>query len=237
MRRGDRGQCRVPGKRVYSSPPSQVQPNCGTMKGTHAAQRGALVAVLMAVTLTSCAAHGMRGFADLGHGMVGAASAPVTVHNPADDMGVVSVMLGAGATDESASTGFRDAAASIVAQLTVQAAAPGVTVLGGDFAADEVARAAFNDTIDECVRALSRRAGVGLQALTTPRLHHDATQIRVGVSDYCHEPGHEQHAAGGGGRLRGSGAYAAPDLPVRTPAPALHPTTRGARRDRGARAG
>ena len=131
--------------------------DCGTMVCSACRSRAALAVALLAVLATTCTAAGVRGFPAIDHGMLGGVTPPVTVHNPADDVGVMSVFLGSGATDEAATTGFRDAAASIVSQLTVQAAAPGVTVLGGDFGANEVARAAFNDTIDECVAAWLRR--------------------------------------------------------------------------------
>lgn len=100
------------------------------------------------------------------------AKPPVELHNPAEALDVWHVTMdGSGAAapggvdDRSAPSNSRATAPLSIRQqvealapsMNVSAAPVGVTVLGGNWGATEVARAAYNDTIDTCVaRPVSR---------------------------------------------------------------------------------
>jgi len=140
---------------------------------------------------------------------------PVELHNPADVMDVWSVVF---APSESAGTqmnpaqeqnAIRSETAKIVSRLSVQRAGVGVSVLGGNWGATEVARCAFNDTIDQCVRTTRSRCAKAV--LTCPPL----PQVWLGVPEPGNEPGLHKRAASGGGGLRGGGSHSTTDLPVR----------------------
>ena len=150
--------------------------------------------------------------------MPSAASTPVELHNPANNQNVFSVFIDAAVAPRAGS--IREQTAAIAALLTVKKASAGVAVLDNGWETNEVARASFNDTIDQYVN-ISPPASpfVHVSACCMPHVFPYARlfgmlQLWMGVPGRCHQPGHGQHAASCCRWLRGGTAHAASHLSV-----------------------
>ena len=119
--------------------------------------RTALLATVLCTVCISCRAMGgVRGVARDKSPGTPPLYEPVELHNPADDMNVFRVMV-SGPVEKPDHSSFRSMATVIVKQLSIVPAPAGVTVLNGNWAKNEVCRAAFNDTISQCVCVLCVR--------------------------------------------------------------------------------